>query len=33
MNFDSIAWHINQVHDVPQSQAAHAVNLALQAIK
>lgn len=31
MNFDSLVGHINQVQDVLQSQAAHAVNLALTA--
>ena len=31
MNFESLVGHINQVQDVLQSQAAHAVNLALTA--
>ena len=31
MNFESLVGHINQVQDVLQSQAAHAINLALTA--
>ena len=31
MNFESLVGHINQVHDVLQAQAAHAVNLSLTA--
>ena len=31
MNFESLVGHINQVQDVLQAQAAHAVNLALTA--
>ena len=29
MNFESLVGHINQVQDVLQAQAAHAVNLSL----
>ena len=31
MNFESLVGHINQVQDVLQAQAAHAVNLSLTA--
>ncbi len=31
MNFESLVGHINQVQDVLQAQAAHAVNLSLMA--
>lgn len=31
MNFESLVGQINQVHDVMQAQAAHAINLTLTA--